>query len=227
MPAFNEEIEEAITEGVVIINHSVIDSCYMDSSGKINVSLKSFKDDRDLGELQGDYIISAIGQKGDENDFKSASLKTDNTKRIIADLKTGRTEYKNVFVAGDICADNHVSVIGAIAGGKKAAVGIRQLLEGCTYKFEGLHALSTLNSSGRKGIISTGHEDVEFNESYIKTEMPRFDIQQACAKCDHCIENFGCPALIKVNGKVIIDDIQCTRCGLCIDVCVSDAIHWI
>ncbi len=65
-----------------------------------------------------------------------------------------------------------------------------------------------------------------FDEARIFKEMREFDIFQACAKCDHCIDNFGCPALIKVEGKVTVDDYQCTRCGLCIDVCVNQAIHW-
>jgi len=227
MPAFDEEIEEAISEGVQIINHAVIDSCNMTSSGKINVRLRSFKDDKELGELQCDYIISAIGQKGDERDFKSEALKTDDASRIISDPENGRTEYKNVFVAGDICADNHVSVIGAIAGGKKAATGVRQLLEGYAFDYEGKNALDVLSSHSRMKIKSDSLEDSRFNESNIYDAISSFDLFQACGKCDHCIENFGCPALIKVEGKVVIDDIQCTRCGLCIDICLNNAIHWV
>ncbi|MDP8238584.1 MAG: FAD-dependent oxidoreductase [Candidatus Hatepunaea meridiana] len=227
MPAFDEEIEEAITEGVKIINHVVIDTCTVDSAGKINVKLKSFKGDKDFGELQGDYIVSAIGQSGDEKDFASAALETDNAKRIIADPDSGRTEFKNVFAAGDISAGNHISVIGAIASGKKATIGVRQLLEGYTFAYEGQKALDLLNVQGRTGLKSPKVETGKFVESYIKAEMSKFDLYQACGKCDHCIENFGCPALIKVDGKVVIDDNQCNQCGLCIDVCINNAIHWV
>ncbi len=227
MPAFDEEIEEAISDGVQIINHRVIDSCTMTSSGKINVRLKSFRDDKGLGELQCDYIVSAIGQKGDEKDFGLTDLKTDDAKRIKADSENGRTNYKNVFVAGDICADNHVSVIGAIASGKKAATGVRQLLEGYAFSYEGQEALRILNLPENARAKSHDLVTDELNEEYIKEVMPGFDLFQACGKCNHCIENFGCPALIKVDGKVFIDDNQCTRCGLCIDVCINNAIHWV
>ena len=227
MPAFDEEIEEAISEGVQIINHAVIDSCTMNSSGKINVRLKSFKDNEELGEFQGDYIITAIGQKGDERDFESEALKIDNASRIISDPENGSTEYKNVFVAGDICADNHVSVIGAIASGKKAATGVRQLLEKYAFNFEGQEALAVLCSHSRMKMKSVQLESSRFDESNVQDAISGFDLFQACGKCDHCIENFGCPALIKVEGKVVIDDLQCTRCGLCIDICLNDAINWV
>ncbi|MBC8466149.1 FAD-dependent oxidoreductase, partial [bacterium] len=134
MPAFNEEIEEAINEGVEILHHRVIDSCFTDDSGKINLSLKSFGNGEPKGSLRGDYIVSAIGQKGNVEDF-SELLKSDWSGRVTADSSSGKTDYKNVFVAGDICAENHVSIIGAIASGKRAATGIRQLIEGYKYDY--------------------------------------------------------------------------------------------
>jgi ferredoxin len=147
--------------------------------------------------------------------------------RIISSPEGSHTQHGNVFVAGDICADNHNSLIGAIASGKNAAVGVRSLLEGYTHKYEGFEALKILNQSNDSELKPKQCSHDVLEESYIKAEMPKFDLFQACAKCDHCIENFGCPALVKNNGQVVIDEFLCTNCGLCIDVCINDAIHWV
>ncbi len=56
--------------------------------------------------------------------------------------------------------------------------------------------------------------------------ISKFNMFQSCEKCNHCIDNLGCPAMIKVDGKIIIDYPKCTKCGLCIDVCPNEAIKW-
>ena len=225
MPAFDEEIESALSEGVIIVNDCIIGDCKVNKSGEIKVILKSFRGDQERGELHGDYIISAVGQEGNADALKATGLKTNDAMRLIVDPSNCQVESTNVFVAGDICADNHVSIIGAIASGKKAATGLRQLLEGYAFDYEGLEALNILNSPEMARLKSQRYPDEAINETYLRDELPSFDLYQVCGKCDHCIENFGCPALIKVDGKVVIDDHQCNSCGLCIDVCLNRAIH--
>ena len=61
----------------------------------------------------------------------------------------------------------------------------------------------------------------------ISTFISRFNLFQSCEKCNHCIDNLGCPSLIKTNGKITIDKSTCTKCGWCIEVCPNDAIHWV
>ncbi len=227
MPAFEEDVEAALSEGVEIRHNVVIDSCHSNSSGKIDVSLKAFKGDESFGETQCDYIISAIGQKGDGAILNGDGIETDWNDRIIAGVETGGTKHENVFVAGDICADNHVSVIGAIASGKKAAAGVRKLLEGYAYPYEGNKALSILSEHNRMKSEYNRSEDSVVDEASIANLVAEFDLYQGCGKCNHCIENFGCPALLKIDGKAVIDDFQCTRCGLCIDVCLNNAISYV
>jgi indolepyruvate ferredoxin oxidoreductase alpha subunit len=227
MPAFAEEIEAAMQEDIQIMDSSDVETCAWNSSEKIGVTLKSIGNRKKLWKLHCDYIITAIGQKGDVETIKPAALPTDKEGRIVADSENGHTKHKNVFAAGDICANNHMSVIGAIASGKKAAVGVRQLLEKYAFPYEGQKALDILNSTDTVWQKSAQFQNGDIDESYILQEMPGFNLFQACKMCNHCIENFGCPALLKVNGKVVIDQHQCTRCGLCIDVCINDAIRWV
>ena len=132
------------------------------------------------------------------------------------------TGNKNIFVAGDICSRNNMSVIGAIASGKKAAVGVRKFLEGYKFEYEGEKALDRLNSNPSPTLQLKS----KLIDETIQLEIEKYNLFQSCQKCNHCIDNFGCPAMVKVNGKVQIDMNRCNLCGLCIDVCPNNAIRW-
>jgi len=43
-------------------------------------------------------------------------------------------------------------------------------------------------------------------------------------KCNACIRLLGCPAIIRIDGKSMIDETLCTGCGLCAHVCPYNAI---
>jgi indolepyruvate ferredoxin oxidoreductase alpha subunit len=46
----------------------------------------------------------------------------------------------------------------------------------------------------------------------------------ACTDCRLCVKSLGCPALVIDNERVSIDSSQCDGCGLCAQVCPSEAI---
>lgn len=217
MPAFAEEVKHALDEGIEIIQDSYIETCTIDGD-KMNISLHYNETKKFLRELQCDYIITAIGQTSEPSIIKQFS-KDDNLRVKNENSFSG---YKNVFVAGDVSSGNNMSVIGAIASGKKAVVEIRKLLEGYKFDYEGEKALERLNTNPAP-TIKLRNEIIGDN---IRLEIDKYDLFQSCQKCNHCIDNFGCPAMIKVNGKVQIDENRCTLCGLCIDVCPNNAIRW-
>ncbi len=218
MPAFAEEVKHAVEEEIDFVHDSYVESCTIWKSGEINVVLHSFRNKKLLQNLKCDYIITAIGQTTDPAINKN--LSKDENLRVKSEHSF--TGYKNVFVAGDISSGNNMSVIGAIASGKKSAVAVRKLLENYKYNYEGEKALERLNTNPtptlrlRRSIVD---ED-------IKVELEKYNLFQSCYKCNHCIDNFGCPAMVKVNGKVQIDQSRCNLCGLCIDVCPNNAIQW-
>ncbi len=227
MPAFEEEIESALAEGIQIMDGSDVDGCVAASGDKMRLTLRSLKEPKETWDIDCDYVITAVGQRGDKSVMGRAVVAMNEDDRILTDPESGYTKHKNVFAAGDICAGNHVSLIGAIASGKKAATGVRQLLEEYRWPYEGQQALDVLNSSDESGRRPPPFASAGSDEALIIGELRQFDIHQACARCDHCIENFGCPALIKVGGRVTVDEHECTRCGLCIDVCINNAIRWV
>lgn len=50
-------------------------------------------------------------------------------------------------------------------------------------------------------------------------------VNDKCRNCNICIKKLGCPAIVKNNGKVCIDESQCTGCTLCNQVCPHKAIE--
>jgi indolepyruvate ferredoxin oxidoreductase alpha subunit len=46
-----------------------------------------------------------------------------------------------------------------------------------------------------------------------------------CGNCRACIDLFGCPALAEQNGRVVVDPVLCTGCGVCAEICPNDAFR--
>lgn len=60
----------------------------------------------------------------------------------------------------------------------------------------------------------------------LKTFVPKgkcYTIPEKCVKCGQCIVP-GCPAIIKKDDTIVIDDTMCNGCGLCKQRCKFDAI---
>lgn len=221
MPAFAEEVLHAKEEGIEIINNSYVTTVSVNDIGKVILTLNQYENSNNfIKDIVCDFVITAIGQSGDTESLSDNKITLDENGRIIHSNST--TGFENVFVAGDIGAGNNMSLIGAIASGKKSVIEVRKLLENYEYEYEGEEALQRLNTNPspthilRKTPLKNG----------IEYELEEFNLYQSCRKCNHCIDNFGCPAMVKVDGKVQIDMSRCTLCGLCIDVCPNNAIRW-
>lgn len=52
----------------------------------------------------------------------------------------------------------------------------------------------------------------------------KMTISEKCINCKKCINEIGCPAIIKVNGQVTIDESLCTGCNLCSQICPTGAM---
>ncbi|MCP4188969.1 MAG: FAD-dependent oxidoreductase [Gammaproteobacteria bacterium] len=218
MPAFQDEIEEALREGVLIHHNSFISDLQCNSDDELTLRMKAYDSKKDLPSLQCNFIISAIGQHGDAELLRTSGIDTlDQLHRIETNAQSLIPSADNIFAAGDINSNHHMSLIGAIASGKKAAVSVRQLLEGYEYPYEGDRAMQSLNSETAL--------EAESNITSLE-DIYQYDLHQTCERCNHCIDNFACPSLVRKNGKITIEQSSCIRCGLCIDVCPNNAIQW-
>lgn len=227
IPALPEERDHAVEEGIRIIDDSYVGEIKKNGGNKIDITLNRFSNGKSIEDLSCDYVITAIGQKADAGIRGNFEISADENDRIHPQDKNGKLDAGNIFVAGDLDARNHVSIIGAIGSGKRAATGVRRLLEEYSFGYEGERALNFLNESGADWKDPEKFPGGLLKSAYIQQKMPSYYLSGWCEKCNHCIDNFGCPALVKVDGKVVVDQESCTRCGLCIDVCPNEAIEWV
>jgi indolepyruvate ferredoxin oxidoreductase alpha subunit len=53
-----------------------------------------------------------------------------------------------------------------------------------------------------------------------------YKVTENCTNCMACIKLLGCPALVVEDGKVSINEVLCTACGLCASVCPYKAVEY-
>jgi len=140
MPASAEEIEDAIEEGVKINflaapskvsreNGMVRMECIRMQLGEPDASGRRRPEPIEGSEfvMEFDTIIAAIGQRPDiPAEF---TLQTGRGNTLVVDSNTLTTNREGIFAAGDVVSGPD-AVIGAIAGGRKAAEAIDKYLGG-------------------------------------------------------------------------------------------------
>ncbi len=150
MPAYEEEVAEAIQEGVSIHCLTQPVEIVKDKQGKVKavsclrMGLGSFDASgrrRPLAQSQepvtitADQVIMAIGQRLEMSPLAGDARLIFNDKNFIAvDPTSGATNMSGVFAGGD-CVDGPSSVVQAIAAGERAAVGIDEYLSGENHAF--------------------------------------------------------------------------------------------
>ncbi|MFO8100580.1 MAG: FAD-dependent oxidoreductase [Dehalococcoidia bacterium] len=140
MPAAEEEIEEAVKEGVKIEylvapskayreNGHVDLECIRMQLGKMDSSGRKRPEPVEGSEFTDkfDVVIAAIGQKPQVPN--ELGLKTNRGDTIAADPDTLVTSREDTFAGGDVVS-GPASVIEAIAAGRKAAISIDKYLGG-------------------------------------------------------------------------------------------------
>lgn len=141
MPAYKEEIQAAIKEGVKIVPLvAPLSIKSIDRKLKAITLIKNkFEDDKACGrrnvinipgsefDMDLDTIIVAIGEKP-ETDYLT-ELEKDNSGKLLIKNDTFETNVKGVFAGGD-AVNSQNTVIQAIAEGKKAAVIIDRYIAG-------------------------------------------------------------------------------------------------
>lgn len=120
----------------------------------------------------------------------------------------------------------------------KVAVPIGQVVEGCGVRFcktgdpLDLPAFTRLlreavqfsRDEGVAVVIAKSPCLVDRNRP--RTRRPQAMVAASCTGCRVCTTQFECPALVfdEETGKVAVDLLICSGCGVCIDVCPSRAI---
>lgn len=150
MPAYAEEIEEAMHEGVKIMPLTHPIEIKKDAQGRVcglncvHMKLGEFDhtgrrrpmaSQEDLTYIPADQVIIAVGQKIDVSKIlKGVDVRLNEKKFIDADPVTAKTSVPWIFSGGD-SVTGPFSVVSAIANGEKAAVGIDFYLTGEAHAF--------------------------------------------------------------------------------------------
>ncbi|MBU1855596.1 MAG: NADH-quinone oxidoreductase subunit NuoF [Verrucomicrobia bacterium] len=148
MPAYLEEISEALQEGVTINaltnpdEITVADGkvsgvkCHVMKPGKFDRSGRRRPEQSGkYFTIEADQIIFAIGQTLDSSDlFMHDELQPISGYRIMSDALSGQTSIPWLFAGGD-AASGPMSVIHAVAGGERAAVGMDEYIHGHKHAF--------------------------------------------------------------------------------------------
>jgi NADPH-dependent glutamate synthase beta subunit-like oxidoreductase len=142
MPAWDREINEAIEEGIKIIN-GYGPNRFLENSGRLSgVELKRCLsvfdekgvfspkyDDSDLTLMQADNVIVAVGQAADLTIAREQGIPVNSGGYFQADPITLETSIQGVFVGGDALYGPK-TVVEAIGCGKEASVSIDRYLRG-------------------------------------------------------------------------------------------------
>ncbi|MGC9543492.1 NAD(P)-binding protein [Streptomyces sp. UG1] len=247
MPAHDEEVEEALEEGVRMKWLSTIKHA---DGGRVTIERMRLDETGfpqptgEFEELDADTVVLALGQDSDLSLLKGVpELAVDHGMvRVAEGLMTG---HRGIFTGGDMVpAERTVTV--AVGHGKRAARHIDAYLRGASYEADAKHApadfdrlntwyYSDAPASVRPRLelarrVSTFDEVVRgLDESTALFEARRCMSCGNCFECDNC---YGvCPdnAITKLGpGKGFAIDLDyCKGCGLCAAECPAGAIEMV
>lgn len=218
MPADQEELEEAIEEGVIfkellapfthengkLLCHRMVLSD-VDASGR-----RSVKESDEVLEVPCDTVIASIGEKVDGAFYEKNGITVNEKGLPVLKKETNETSVSGVYAAGDGAFGASV-IVKAIANAKLACEAI-------------------LNKTiGTDRPSETTDEKIYGKKGNLQEPEKGLNPDKRCLACDHICENCCdvCPNranfAIKVSGvemhQIIHVDYMCNECGNCETFC--------
>jgi len=224
MPAWDYEIEEALEEGVTIINSlgpkkflqnegrfsgAEFKQCtaVFDDKGNFNPSY----DEMNLTVLEGDTVIVAIGQAADLSFADKDGISVTPRGGLEADPITLETPIPGVFAGGDVFYGPK-SVVEAVASGKEACESIHRFLNDLDLK-----------SDREKDDDSYEKPDVSGEPHIAREVMQALSLEEREG-------NFKEIALGFSEEETLLEVERCVKCGICsecyqcITACKAEAV---
>ncbi|MBR4622954.1 MAG: FAD-dependent oxidoreductase [Clostridia bacterium] len=236
MPAADDEVREALEEGVEIKNgwgpkeilteNGKVKGIVFKRCTSVYDSERRFSpvyDESDTITIECTNVLEAIGQAaviGDLLEGTNVELNRGNT--IKADPVTFQTAEPDIFTGGDIYGGARFA-IDAIAEGKKACESMHRFVhpgQSLTLardlrEFKELDkdniVIESFDNAKRQ---IPGKMNINHRTSFTDTRLPLTE-EQIKIEANRCL---GC-------GATIVDQNRCIGCGLCTTRCEFDAIH--
>ena len=240
MPAFGEEIEEGVEEGLKI-HPSLGPKQFLGKNGKLTGvetirctavfdAQHRFNPVFEAGSetvIPCDTLILAIGQASDLSFLKPEDgVETTRQGTVKIDTETLMTTAPGIFAAGDIAFGPRL-IISAVADGKKAAENIDKFLRGPEWKPKPKYVQITLLDH---------HEMAQHYDEYSRLAVPviplerrtgisevevGFTEEQARREATRCLQCW-INTIFEGNEE---DGTECILCGGCVDVCPENCLQ--
>ena len=234
MPALEDEIEEALSEGIVINNSWGPKRILHENGHVVGVEFKKcisvFDENRrfspkfDENEtkiVKTNNVLVSVGQGMDWGGLlKDSKMELNLNKTIKADPITYQTGESDVFVGGDALTGPKFA-IDAIALGKQGAISIHRYVHGDSLTLgreSEYHALDKenlkLDGYDRLPRQRALHVEGSKSKETFSDLRVTFTEEQIKKETERCL---GC-------GATSVDEFQCVGCGVCTTKCKFDAI---
>ncbi|GMQ56541.1 FAD-dependent oxidoreductase [Vallitalea sediminicola] len=236
MPALPEEIEEAVSEDIVI-NNSWGPKRILQENGRVvgiefkkclsvfdeNRRFNPTYDENETKTVKTNHILISVGQSMEWGKLlDSSKIELNRNKTIKADSFTLQTGEPDIFAGGDAMTGPRFA-IDAIALGKQAAISIHRFVQPGQSLVLGrdrrdFHALDkenlALDGYDRMPRQRPLHVDGKESKKTFKDLRNTFTEEQIKKETERCL---GC-------GATTVDEFMCLGCGGCTTKCKFDAI---
>ena len=237
MPASNEEIEEALEEGIELncgwgpkevleedghVSGVVFKKCtrVFDAQGRFSPEY----DENDTVTIPCHHVIFSVGQAidwGHMLDNLHVELRPNGG--ALANKLTYQTSEPDIFVGGDVYTGPKFA-IDAIAAGREGAISLhRYVHEHCTLTI----------GRNRRDFIELDKENikVETYDSSSRQIPPKADVKEQAKTFRDLSQSLTEEQVKKETsrclscGASVVDPNKCIGCGVCTTKCMFDAIH--
>ena len=237
MPASNEEIEEALEEGIELncgwgpkevleedghVSGVVFKKCtrVFDAQGRFSPEY----DENDTVTIPCRHVIFSVGQAidwGHMLDNLHVELRPNGG--ALANKLTYQTSEPDIFVGGDVYTGPKFA-IDAIAAGREGAISLhRYVHEHCTLTI----------GRNRRDFIELDKENikVETYDSSSRQIPPKADVKEQAKTFRDLSQSLTEEQVKKETsrclscGASVVDPNKCIGCGICTTKCMFDAIH--
>ena len=237
MPASNEEIEEALEEGIELncgwgpkevleedghVSGVVFKKCtrVFDAQGRFSPEY----DENDTVTVPCRHVIFSVGQAIDwDHMLDNLHVELRPNGGALANKLTYQTSEPDIFVGGDVYTGPKFA-IDAIAAGREGAVSLhRYVHEHCTLTI----------GRNRRDFIELDKENikVETYDSSSRQIPPKADIKEQAKTFRDLSQSLTEEQVKKETsrclscGASVVDPNKCIGCGVCTMKCMFDAIH--